>query len=84
MFSYILFEIKTFFIELLSICLHNDTKYFLLIQIQRVEAKYEIERIGFMPLLQEVEEKYGRIFKTFFCLISSLFEKDAINLNFHD
>ena len=37
-----------------------------------------------MPLLLGVEAKYGIIFKTFFSLISPIFEKYVINLNIHD
>ena len=40
-----------------------------------MEAKYGIGKIGFMPLLQDAEEKYGIIFKRFFSLISPIFER---------
>ena len=45
------------------------------IEIQGVEANHGIGRIGFMPLQMIVEAKYGIILKTFFCLISPIFEK---------
>ena len=34
--------------------------------------------------IQGAEAKYGIIFKTLFSLISPIFEKNAINLNFSD
>ena len=46
--------------------------------IQGVEAKYGIGRIGFMPLLKGAEIKFGILFKTFFfffSLISPIFGK---------
>ena len=41
-----------------------------------------IRRIGFMPLQQGVEAKYGIIFKTFFSLISQVLEKKRDIANF--
>ena len=55
-------------------------KLFWRLLLQGAKAKYGIGRIGFKPLFQDAEGKYGIIFKTFFSLISLVFDKNAINL----
>ena len=47
-------------------------------------AKYERRKMRLIPFLQDVETKCGIILKIVFCVISPMFGKNAINLNFNE